>query len=113
MSENRKIMAMDGVVSIPDGIAWMIELQKEPPLDLASRLAEYEPAVVGVAVRQADNLRNRMLRHGAPSGLATEAADSVLLTGLMCLELMRRGHAKAWEDFWQPEDAPKGDQNGK
>src|SRR5438876_11206792 len=112
MSENRKIMAMDGVVSIPDGIAWMIELQKEPPLDLAGRLAEYEPSVDGVAARLADELRQRLIRQRVPSKQAREAADAVLLSGMICMELMRRGHGKAWEDFWLAEDEPKGGCHG-
>ena len=113
MSEQRKIMAMDGVVSISDGIAWMTELVKEIPLDLAARLAEYEPAVVGVAVRLADQARHRLLGRGVPSLAADEAADKVLIAGMVCMELMRRGHNKAWEDFFLPDDESKGDQHGK
>jgi hypothetical protein len=111
MSEDRKIMAMDGVVSIADGITWMTELVKEIPLDLAARLAEFEPAVVGACVRLADQTRQLLLRRGVPAPVADEAADKVLIAGMVSMELMRRGHAKTWADFFLEEDAPKGGQN--
>ena len=113
MNEHRKIMAMDSVVGIADAVAWMEEILKEIPLDLIERLAMFEPAVVGAFARIAHETREMLVRRGVPSDVAAEAADKVLIAGMVSMELMRRGHAKAWADFFLPEDEPKGSQNAK
>src|SRR5438093_13511876 len=94
----------DAVVSVANGVAWMNELVIEQPLDLASRLAEFEPAVIGCAVRLADQAKQRLLRVGASPDIAELASWDVLRAGVICFELHRRGHATAWAHLWGSAD---------
>jgi hypothetical protein len=113
MMKNNPKRNSDATVAIADGIQWMQELVKEPALDLASKLAEFEPCIIGVGVRLADETQNRLLRRGASMEIASHAADRVLLACCIGMELQRRGHSRLWEDLWSPSDPAEDQTNGK
>lgn len=90
-------VTFDPVVTNDDGIRVMRQLLKEPVIDLASRLADHEPAITGVAVHVSNRTRDRLTLLGASPEVAEAGANSALQAGVMCAELLRQGHSKRHE----------------
>lgn len=104
MKNDKHKIGTDATVSNDDGIRWLEELLEHPVNDLVDRLVTVEPAVAGVALRMGTRTRQNLLARGASPALAAYAQHQVIMTGVVCAQLIRLGNRQLWDDLIQPGD---------
>jgi hypothetical protein len=104
MMNGKHKIGTDATVSNDDGIKWLEELLEEPVNVLVDRLVLVEPAVAGLALRMATRTRQTLIAKGIPLPLVAYAEKQVVLSGVVCAQLMRLGHRQLWDEFIQPRD---------
>ena len=104
MKDGKRRIGTDATVTNEDGIRWLEELLRDRTEVLVDRLVLAEPAVAGLALRMASRTRQTLLTQGVSLQLAAYAEKQVLLSGVVCAQLMRFGHRQLWSDLIQPGD---------
>src|SRR5688572_12458225 len=105
MKNGKHRIGTDALVSNADGIRWLEELLEERTDVLVDRLVVVEPAVAGLALRMASRTRQTLLAKGATTAAAAYAEHQVVLSSVICAQLIRLGNRQLWgNDLIQPGD---------
>jgi hypothetical protein len=102
----------DDSVKHEEVLGMVDRLRSEDVMKAMARVSEVEPVVIAYATAAAVRIQEYASKAGLEKGRCTTIFREALLAQLVCVEAVRLGHHKLWQDVMPDGDlnSPKGGQ---
>jgi hypothetical protein len=106
---NKRVLS-DATVKFDDCLRWVETLYHTRSDEVIRGAMAVEPAVLLTALDLARQTCRRLEKEGWSEESREYITRQIVLTGAICIELMRQGQAALWDDLISPDsDEPQGD----
>ena len=98
----------DDSVKNEEVLRLVLSLRTEDVMKAMARVAEVEPVVIAYATAAAVKIQEYASKAGLEKGQCTTIFREALLAQVVCVEAVRLGHHKLWQDVMPDAATPDG-----